>query len=719
MFKYRLLRALQIINQAEERNKMKLKKLSRILVTTMLTTSVIGTFSAMVSAEPAKIPSHNEPYSWNSGIVDGNNHSLSIFAASNVISVTGVPWLKLNLTGTKLGKKSYIEISSLKDGAVQVLDASTLSQWKFQSAYFNGDSVSVKLYAAPGDKNVVLNVSEITVGEYVDSIGVLSICGSDNRVATTEGRVARIDPIGCTGWIIDNGQLLSAGHCLAGSGNDTLSFNPPASLSDGTVQFPGPEDQYSINQSSFDFVNGGIGNDWGTFDVFNNAQTGFQPIDVQGSYSIKQDLNPSTIRITGFGVDSGTTNQTNQTNAGPNDGSSGTTMRYVTDTQGGNSGSPVIDDATGEAVGIHTHGGCSSSSGNNSGTSFFNSALWTAVEDDVEPPEPLVCPEGTINFNSLAMTSYSNQNADNNSLVGDNGDSILLTGNTWVRSTQLFNITSDTVIDFMFASGSQGEIHAIGFDNNDTLNDDPRHFQFWGTQNWTGTGQIDLTPKYSAAGDYQSYSIPVGQSYTGDMYLVLTNDNDSGSNNESRFACVAVHEAEPASCDVEESFESDMGGWTTGGSCTTGTFTIGTPDEVVNGGVTTQVGGAQHGSSALFTQPNTGGAGTDDVDGGECVTTSPIYAVTADSNVSMYYFHGQRDAGDDASDGFELEVSVNGGSFQPLVSLGDVTSNAIWTEESFTASAGDTVQLQVRASDAAGAGDLVEAGIDNLQICAQ
>jgi hypothetical protein len=55
-------------------------------------------------------------------------------------------------------------------------------------------------------------------------------------------------------------------------------------------------------------------------------------------------------------------------------------MRYVTDTEGGNSGSPVIDGLTNNAVGVHTHGGCSSSGGNNNGTSLFHTAFWNAVE---------------------------------------------------------------------------------------------------------------------------------------------------------------------------------------------------------------------------------------------------------------------------------------------------------------------------------------------------
>jgi len=56
-------------------------------------------------------------------------------------------------------------------------------------------------------------------------------------------------------------------------------------------------------------------------------------------------------------------------------------MRYQTDTEGGNSGSPVIDDATGVAVGVHTHGGCTTGGGgNNSGTSTFLAAFWAEVD---------------------------------------------------------------------------------------------------------------------------------------------------------------------------------------------------------------------------------------------------------------------------------------------------------------------------------------------------
>lgn len=707
---------------------MRHRKTVRGLALAVLALALFGPMTSQLTAQTAEIPQRIERIHWDSGDHYGQGDAFddgtepAKLVVSDILSVPNVPWMQLIFDRGDLGNKSRIEITSLLDRSTQILDPKSFQEWGGRSAYFNGDAVEIRFFVGPQDQGVHVGVREVVVGEWGPP-PEKSICGpSDNRVDSTDSRVGRIDPIGCTGWMVDNGKLLTAGHCLDGSGNTTLSILPPKSLSNGTVQFPPADRQYSIIQSSFDFVDGGVGNDWGVFAVNDNSVTGLQPGAAHGSFAIRQDFGPSTIRITGFGTDSGIDNQSLQTHSGSNTGSSGTTMRYNADTTGGNSGSPVIDEATNEAVGIHTHGGCSSSGGNNSGTSFFNSALWTAVNSGGGggPGDPN-CAGGTLDLSSLNFTSYSNQNSTNDATVQDNGDTIKLVGNTWVRTTQSFNITANTVIDFKVASGNQGEIHAIGFDNNDTLNDNPRHFQFWGTQNWTGTGKIDLTPKYSGAGAYQSYSVPVGQSYTGTMFLVLTNDKDSGAaNNEGYFACINIREEGGGSCDVEESFETSAGGWTTSGNCATGTFVRGTPDGVTNGGVQTQVSGAQDGSQALFTASNAGGAGADDVDQGECVVTSPVYNVTAASNVSAWYFHGQRDAGDDASgDYFHLEASVNGGSWQSLQSYGDVTVNAAWTEATTTVNAGDSVRLRVRTSDGSAAGDLVEAGIDNVSICPQ
>ena len=702
---------------------------------------MLGPLAVQAAAQTAELQRHRVRYNWDSGKYDGSGDrrtdgvALARKVVRDVVSVPGSPWLQLTFVRSQLGNASYLRITSVADGASQRLDTATLRQWHGRSAFFNGDAVVIELFVDAQDRAVSVEIAEVVAGDWAFSV-TKSICGTDNRIASGEPRVARIDPIGCTGWIVSNGKQLTAGHCLAGgASNATLSFNPPPSLPDGTVQFPPPADQYSIDQASFQFTNGGIGNDWGIFSVFNNTQTGLQPIQAQGAFTVRQDLGPANIRITGFGVDDGTTNQTNQTHVGPNTGSSGTTMRYATDTTGGNSGSPVIDETTGEAVGIHTNGGCSASGGNNSGTSFFNSALWTALDAAGGPPPPpppppaLNCPAGSIDFTSLALTSYANQNVTNATAVQDGGNILALTGNTWVRSTQTFTITPNTVIEFQFASGSEGEIHAIGFDNDDTLNNDPRHFQFWGTQNWTGTGKIDLTPKYSGSGSFESYSIPVGRSYTGTMNLVFTNDKDSGTlDNESQFGCVHIFEdgapppPPPGGCTVDDDFEGGAAGWANDGAstCSTGAFVLTTPTQQTST-VVTQVGG-DHTSgvgNAIFTATNTS-AGNADVDGGTCVLTSPVWSVASASTFSVWYFHGQRDTGDDpGGDFFELEISTDGGAtFSSVVSIGDVRTVASWTNATAAVPAGANVQLRLRVADGSGPGDIVEGGIDDLSICA-
>jgi hypothetical protein len=294
------------------------------------------------------------------------------------VRVPDAPWLRLTFSEAELGSGSYLTVTSVQDGAQQRLDAAGIAEWYNTSAYFNGDAVEVALHVAPGDDAVFVRMREVIVGELG---GPESQCGpTDDRIASNDPKAGRILSVGCTGWLIHDDKVVSAGHCLQ-SGAATLQFNVPLSTPGGGLQHPGPEDQYSVDSSSRVFVNGGIGNDWGVFRVFDNTQTGQQPSAAQGDhFFVRQDLTPPTIRITGYGVDGGTANQTQQTHFGPNAGSSGTTMRYQTDTTGGNSGSPVIDEATGDAVGVHTHGGCSTSgSGSNSGTSLFNTAFWNAV----------------------------------------------------------------------------------------------------------------------------------------------------------------------------------------------------------------------------------------------------------------------------------------------------------------------------------------------------
>ena len=332
------------------------------------------------SGQTAQVHSRMQPYTFDTGLLSSRaGEAATRVAFSGVVKVPGSPWLRLSFSDVSLGRASYLTVTSLGDGAQQRLDARSLAQWKNSSAYFNGDAVRVDLHLAAGDSNVFARMSEVMVGD--DGSGE-SQCGTtDDRIVSTDGRAGRLLNIGCTAWLIADGRFVSAGHCVeSASLLNTVEFNVPPSLPNGTIQHPAPEDQYVANSATRVYSNNGIGNDWGVFETFPNSQTGLTALQAQGAFfNVAQDLSPATIRITGYGVDDGTANQTEQTNTGPNAGSSGTTMRYRVDTEGGNSGSPVIDEATGNSVGIHTNAGCSTGGGSNSGTSNFNAALWAEI----------------------------------------------------------------------------------------------------------------------------------------------------------------------------------------------------------------------------------------------------------------------------------------------------------------------------------------------------
>ncbi|WP_234859178.1 trypsin-like peptidase domain-containing protein [Aquimarina aquimarini] len=480
-----------------------------------------------------EIPRHYTEYDMQ--IRSNNDQSRSSSQViTETISEKGATWLRLFLKDVNLGNKSTLTITSVLDGATQTLNSKTIKDWKNTTAYFNGDEVILKLTVAPGESSIGIGIKELGVGEKYK--GAKSQCGSrDDRVDSADNAIGRIVPIGCTGWIITNGRLVTAGHCT-GSRAQLIEFNVPKSNSGGSIVHPGPEDQYPIGNFVTPYTNNpSQANDWAVFTASANSQTGQTPIQAQGkSFNVVQSAPGSNITITGFGTDTGRDNQTQQIHTGPLSSVNNTFVRYRTDTTGGNSGSPIIDAATGNAIGVHAYGGCSGASGSNSGERATIPAFWNAMGLDGNPPPP---PCTTIDFNDFQITPFSNQDRAGNFSIQNGGNSLSLQNNTWKYISMNYNVTANTVIEFQFSSSSQGEIHAVGFENDNSLTPS-RYFRVYGTQNY-GVGNFD---NYSGSGT-KTYRIPVGNFYTGAMNrLVFINDNDVGSGNSSIFSNVKIYE---------------------------------------------------------------------------------------------------------------------------------------------------------------------------------
>lgn len=313
---------------------------------------------------------------------------------SSQVRVPGATWLRVSfaevaLPGRAHGAGAYVRLTSLLDGAVQELDRRGMRQWKNTSAYFNGDGVLVELISPPS-----VGACRIVIPEALRDAELAvphNTCGpTDDRVPSSDPRVARLLPIGCTGWLIRDANFcfLSAGHCAtsAGAGLQVIQFNVPLSNPNGSLNHPPPQHQYAADLASVQVSTPpiAIGNDWTYFGAFDNSTSGLTAYESQGdAFALASVLPPAadqSLRKTGYGTTtlpiSNTWNQAQKTLTGPITAIEGMALRYAIDSSGGDSGSPVTDNEI--AIAIHTNGGCNSV-GYNSGCSVRHPDLLNAL----------------------------------------------------------------------------------------------------------------------------------------------------------------------------------------------------------------------------------------------------------------------------------------------------------------------------------------------------
>ncbi|MFM9996113.1 MAG: hypothetical protein ACKVU4_09965 [Phycisphaerales bacterium] len=362
-------------------------------VTALVAAAVLGACASGASAQTAPVLSERAAVAIDSGPVANNAPAgAAALVWSGMVHVPRAPWLRLKFDQVALagqvgaGNGAYLLLTSMQDGGQQPMNARAIGEWSHTSAYFNGDAVLVELYAYPGTGPSRVVMSEVTAGVAGMGPQIETICGpTDDRVLSSDPRNARLMPIGCTAWLIDLGncanRFLTAGHCISTTTtNAVVQFNVPLSSASGTPINPAPQDQYPVIQSSIQSNNGlGVGLDGAQFFSAVNSVSNQAPRFVQNAaYTVASAApQPSSqvTRVTGYGVTSApitpTWSQVQKTHTGAFvSRNPPTALQYTVDTTGGNSGSPVILESTGEAIGIHTHGGCTSTGGSNSGTAI-------------------------------------------------------------------------------------------------------------------------------------------------------------------------------------------------------------------------------------------------------------------------------------------------------------------------------------------------------------
>lgn len=355
--------------------------------------SCLALISAAAIAQISQPLAFPVPVSVSTGVLSHNQPGIqSVF--THTISMPGASSLQVVFETARLGSdEDAIVVTGVLDGETQTLDRLRLKQWRNHSAWFNGSAVTVDVRLAQGSTAQIV-VSRVFAGTPPPA-GPDTICGAtDNRALTTDARCCRLVTSatsgcsGCSGFLINNrSTILSAGHC-ANPVPDWLvvaEFNFGISAANGCITHPPVADQHPVDQSTIQQSDNGRGDDWSVARLHPNS-SGQTASARQGTWFTlagAMPANGSTLRVTGNGYDDTpnlTYNYALQTTTGTQENIVGDEIRHRVDTEGGNSGSAIINNANGQAIGIHTHGGCDTTAGSyNSGTRILKAALQTAI----------------------------------------------------------------------------------------------------------------------------------------------------------------------------------------------------------------------------------------------------------------------------------------------------------------------------------------------------
>ena len=639
-----------------------------------LTAISVAYLAAPTTAQEAPLVQHVVDLDIDSDWVNGNGKRGVVY--STIVEVPDAAWLRLKFAGVVFGGNatglpSELRVTSLLDGASQTLNQTTLKQWRNTSAYFNGDAVLVQIIASPEARGSRVVIDGAFVGDAMGGVG--TICGNDDRLPSDDPRAARALPVGCTAWLINDVSecMLTAGHCVP---FDTIQFNVPESNGNGTLNHPPPSDQYAVDNTSWQSTNGGLGNDWGYFGVFPNTETGLPAGQAQGAVyelSTPPAVQGQSIRITGYGVDNTPLNwnQIQQTNVGPYDSLNGTIVEYVTDTEGGNSGSPVVVEETGLAIGIHTNGGCTFGGGANLGTGLNNANIQNALltPQGVCLPAPpldftfpdglpeLLDPSGAVIRVLVSGANDGEPEPGTGQLHYDTGD-----GFTTIDMTEV----EPNVYDAMFPAIDCGTPVNYYFSASDTL------------------GEVVNNPLFAPDASYTALSA-VGIKFS-----------------------------------FEDNFQTDQG-WTVAHAATAGKWERGVPVNCVRGDPPADADG----SGNCYLTENDAFDCNSDVDDGSTTLTSPIMDASSGSPVIGYWRWYSNTFGDSPmQDIMVVEVSDDGGaSWTELEVVGpagaEVSGGWFFKQFSVADFVNQTDEFQIRftASDT-DPQSVVEAAIDGVQL---
>ncbi len=143
-------------------------------------------------------------------------------------------------------------------------------------------------------------------------------------------------------------------------------------------------------------------------------------------------------------------------------------------------------------------------------------------------------------IDATTLLSYAGAQDGATTITYFNGG-VTLDGNPWKKILIDYTVTANTIIEFDFRSTLEGDIHGIGFDNDDNIDNDTNKFKVYGTQDWNR--DHDDFNNYDGSGNWEHYKIDVGSFFTGTFsHLTIIGDDDSNPRGNGHWANFIIYE---------------------------------------------------------------------------------------------------------------------------------------------------------------------------------
>jgi hypothetical protein len=160
-----------------------------------------------------------------------------------------------------------------------------------------------------------------------------------------------------------------------------------------------------------------------------------------------------------------------------------------------------------------------------------------------------------VDFNRYPPISFGGSQDGGTATIADAGKTLIIKNNAWKAVAINYTVTAKTFIEFEFRSTQLGEIHGIGFDDDENISS-PFTFQLWGSQTW-GIAEFR---NYEGNSQWKKYTIPVGKFYTGaTTRLFFAADKDAAPfASESQFRNVRIYEETPCPTFQEPTIDLEL-----------------------------------------------------------------------------------------------------------------------------------------------------------------